>query len=235
MVELFSDGAHLAALEFGHLDGPPALDSPDHGAEHELEDGLFTEGGGNDLEPPAFLSEQPFQEVGGTDRTAMGDGHSEVCDAGLENHQWSRRWRWAVQSRSRRPHLRRVRVRWRGRGLVGGRDPGLELPPQIFGRFGDQIPQPVCEAALTRRSWEAGLERLDDARRAVRDHQQGIAEAALAHVLEKKALTVSASSLEPAIRCSNTLAPLAVKPHAARTGSRFCPGRMRSAMPSMNR
>ena len=51
----------------------------------------------------------------------------------------------------------------------------------------------------------------------------------------KKALTVSASSLEPAIRCSNTLAPLAVKPHAASTGSRFCPGRIRSAMPSMNR
>ena len=45
----------------------------------------------------------------------------------------------------------------------------------------------------------------------------------------KKALTVSASSLEPAIRCSGTLAPPMVKPQAARTGSRFCPGRMRSA------
>ena len=51
----------------------------------------------------------------------------------------------------------------------------------------------------------------------------------------KNALTVSASSLEPAIRCSRTLAPLDVKPHAASTGSRSCPGRMRSAMPSTNR
>ena len=51
----------------------------------------------------------------------------------------------------------------------------------------------------------------------------------------KKAVTVSASSLEPAIRCKSTLAPVAVWPQAAITGSRRWPGRMRSAMPSMNR
>jgi hypothetical protein len=51
----------------------------------------------------------------------------------------------------------------------------------------------------------------------------------------KKALTVSASSLEPAIRCRSTLVPVAVKPQAAITGSRRWPGRMRSAMPSTNR
>ena len=43
------------------------------------------------------------------------------------------------------------------------------------------------EAALTRRAREAGLDRLDDARSPVRDHQQGIAEAAPAHVLEEGA------------------------------------------------
>ena len=51
----------------------------------------------------------------------------------------------------------------------------------------------------------------------------------------KKAETVSASSFEPAIRCKSTLRPSTVKPQAASTGSRRCPGRMRSAIPSMNR
>ena len=43
------------------------------------------------------------------------------------------------------------------------------------------------EAALTRRAREAGLDRLDDARRTVRDHEQWIAEAAPAHVLKEGA------------------------------------------------
>jgi hypothetical protein len=51
----------------------------------------------------------------------------------------------------------------------------------------------------------------------------------------KNAVTVSASSLEPAIMCSSTRRPSIVKPHAARTGSRLAPGRKRSAMPSTNR
>ena len=51
----------------------------------------------------------------------------------------------------------------------------------------------------------------------------------------KDAVTVSASSLEPAIMCSSTRRPSIVKPQAARTGSRLAPGRKRSAMPSTNR
>src|SRR6185437_4583574 len=51
----------------------------------------------------------------------------------------------------------------------------------------------------------------------------------------KNAVTVSASSLEPAIMCSSTRRPSMVKSQAARTGSRFAPGRKRSAMPSTNR
>ena len=47
-----------------------------------------------------------------------------------------------------------------GGSLVGGGYPGLELRPQIFGRLGDEIPQAVCEAALTRRLREAGFDRL---------------------------------------------------------------------------
>ena len=57
VVELLSDGAHLTALELADPDGPPALGGADHGAEHELEDGLLAEGVGDDLEPPALLDE----------------------------------------------------------------------------------------------------------------------------------------------------------------------------------
>lgn len=55
MIEVLSDGAHLATFEIRDLDGPPALGSPDHGAEHDLEDGLFTKGVGDDLEAPACV------------------------------------------------------------------------------------------------------------------------------------------------------------------------------------
>ena len=41
----------LTALELADPDGPPALGGADHGAEHELEDGLLAEGVGDDLEP----------------------------------------------------------------------------------------------------------------------------------------------------------------------------------------
>ena len=51
----------------------------------------------------------------------------------------------------------------------------------------------------------------------------------------KSAVTVSVSSLVPAIICSRTRRPSIVKPQAARTGSRLAPGRNRSAMPSTNR
>jgi hypothetical protein len=38
LIELFSDSDHLRVLEVGELDRPPALSSPDHGAEHELQE-----------------------------------------------------------------------------------------------------------------------------------------------------------------------------------------------------
>jgi hypothetical protein len=58
LIELASDSGHLAALEVGNLDGAPTLGGADHGAEHELEDGLLAEGIGDDLEAPALLEEQ---------------------------------------------------------------------------------------------------------------------------------------------------------------------------------
>jgi hypothetical protein len=71
LIELFSDSGHLRVLEVGELDRPPALSSPDHGAEHELQDGLLAKGVGNDLQAPALLNKEPLQEVRRTDRAAV--------------------------------------------------------------------------------------------------------------------------------------------------------------------
>jgi hypothetical protein len=58
-------------LEVGELDRPPALSSPDHGAKHELQDGLLAKGVGNDLKAPALLNKEPLQEIRRTDRAAV--------------------------------------------------------------------------------------------------------------------------------------------------------------------
>ena len=58
LIEFLSEGGHLSALEVGELDGSPTLGGADHGAEHELEDGPFAEGVGEDLEAPPLLDKE---------------------------------------------------------------------------------------------------------------------------------------------------------------------------------
>ena len=84
LIELLSEGGHLSALEIGELDGSPTLGGADHGAEHELEDGLFAEGIGDDLQAPAFLDEEALQQVRRAGRPAVRDRQPQVGDAGLE-------------------------------------------------------------------------------------------------------------------------------------------------------
>ena len=55
VIELGSEGWHLAALEVRDLDRSPALGGSGHGGEHELEDGLLAEGVGYDIEAPALF------------------------------------------------------------------------------------------------------------------------------------------------------------------------------------
>ena len=140
-IELLSDGAHLTPLELADPDGPPALGGADHGAEHELEDSLLAEGVGNDFEAPSLLDEQPLKEVRGPDRAAVGDGHAQVCDAGLEVIR-------EAGCRARQLGLvigdhtcGEIAGDGAGRGLVGGGGPGLELGPEVFRYLGGQVPE----------------------------------------------------------------------------------------------
>ena len=90
------------------------------------------------------------------------------------------------------------------------------------------------QAALAGRAREAGLDRLDDARRAVGDDQQRVAEPAGAHVLEEGGDRLGVL-LGARHQVQQHPAPVVVMPQAAITGSRRWPGRMRSAMPSTKR
>jgi len=72
------------------------------------------------------------------------------------------------------------------RRLVGRRRPGLELGPEILRDLGGEIAHPVRQAALAGRAREADLDRLDHARRPIADHQERVAQAEVAHVLEER-------------------------------------------------
>jgi hypothetical protein len=96
VIELLSEGSHLAALELGDADRAPALGGPGHGAEHQLEDRLLAERVGDDLETAALLDEQAFQEIGRSGRAPVGDRQPEVGDArSCLYTQWGscRRWK----------------------------------------------------------------------------------------------------------------------------------------------
>lgn len=78
------------------------------------------------------------------------------------------------------------------------------------------------------------LIRLDDAGCPVAHDEQRIAEPAAAHVLEEGAHRLGVL-LGTRRQMQKHFGAGCRKTQAASTGSRFCPGRMRSAMPSMNR
>jgi len=103
-------------------------------------------------------------------------------------------------------------------GLVGRGGPYLEIRPKVFGHLGRQVPHAVGQTALAGRAREAALDRLDDARCPVRDHQQRIAQTSRTHVLQEGRHRLGV--LLPAISESSTFLPSAVKPQAASTGSR---------------
>src|SRR5512132_220763 len=234
LIQILSDGGHLPAFEFGHLDRPPALGGADHGAEHQLEHGLLAKGVGDDLQAPALLDEQTLEEVRRPDRPAVGDRHPQMRDAGLEvvreaAHGSGQLGREVGDDAGREiagDGTRRRLVAWVARALNSGHRSSGTLAARLRMRWarqrgrserGKQVSSALTIPGAPSETTSSGSPR------------------PRARMSWKNAVTVSASSLEPAIRCSRTLAPLEVCPQAASTGARRCPGRSRSAIPSTNR
>ena len=63
LVELLFDGRELTAFELGDLDRFPSVGCTDERAEHQLEDRSFAERIRDDLQTPAFLNKQTFQQI----------------------------------------------------------------------------------------------------------------------------------------------------------------------------
>ena len=92
MVELLSGDTHLTMFEFTDPEGSPARGGAVHGAEKEFEHGLLAEGVGDD--PRSSRGHALRRRRSSTNRCsrriivriarAMGDWHSQVCDAVLE-------------------------------------------------------------------------------------------------------------------------------------------------------
>ena len=176
----------MPPLEVGDLDRPPAFRGPDHGAEHELQDGLLAEGIGNDLEPAAFLDEQTFEKIGRTGRPAMGDGQAQMRDAGLEVVLKAGHGAGIIGPVIGMDAGGQIAGDGPAGRLVGGRDAGLEVGSDIFRHLGRQVPHAVRQATLAERTGETAIDRLDDPRRPVRGNQQRIAQAPGTHILEER-------------------------------------------------
>ena len=71
------------------------------------------------------------------------------------------------------------------RRLIGRLRADLELRPDVFRHLGRQVARAMGQATLPGRPRKANLDRLDDARSAIRGHQQRIIQAAPLHVLEE--------------------------------------------------
>ena len=186
-VDLLSDGVHLTTLQLAHTDRPPSLGGADHRAENELEDRLLLEGVGDDLGPSALLDEETLKKIRGPDCAAVGDRNAQVGDAGFEvvlkGRAHARQLGLVVDDHAA-GEIAGDGARWR---LAGGGYMGLELGPEVFRHLGCQAAHPMSRAALARRPRETGLDRLDDARSPVRNHPEGIADAAPRHILEEGA------------------------------------------------
>jgi hypothetical protein len=83
-VELRANGSDLTKLKFGEPETAPAFSSADQRAEHQLENGLFAEAVGNDLQPAALFDKQTFKQIGRARGAAVGHRQPQMRNAGFE-------------------------------------------------------------------------------------------------------------------------------------------------------
>jgi hypothetical protein len=95
-IELIANSGQLSAFEFGHTQTAPAFGCSDQSGIHQLEHGALAESVRDDLGASPLLAEQPLEQVGGADRTPVGEGEAEMSNACFEV---------VLQARQRRPDL----------------------------------------------------------------------------------------------------------------------------------
>jgi len=142
---------------------------------------------------PALLDEQPFEEVRSAYETPVGDRQAQMGDAGLEIVlETGERTGQDVGVIGAEAGRQLSGDRARGRLIAGG-DPRLDPRalrpgdgPRIGRDLGCEVAHPMRQTALARRAGEAFLDRPDDPRRPVADHEQRIAQPSGAQVLEER-------------------------------------------------
>ena len=83
-VELLANGSNQTKLKFGKPETAPAFSSGDQRTEHQIENGLFAEAVGNDLQPAALLDEQTFKKIGRARGPAVGYWQPKMRNTGLK-------------------------------------------------------------------------------------------------------------------------------------------------------
>src|SRR5881227_2301978 len=83
-VDVLADRPELTVLELADAEAAPAFGGADQRRIHQLQDGAFAEGMGDDFGAPPLLAKQALQQIGGADRSAMAKRKAQMRDAGLE-------------------------------------------------------------------------------------------------------------------------------------------------------
>ena len=83
-VDLIADCLQLTLLELGDADAAPAFGGADECGVDKLQDGALAKGMRDDFGAPARLAEQSLEQIGGADRSPMGERETQMCNAGLE-------------------------------------------------------------------------------------------------------------------------------------------------------
>src|SRR5436305_9904322 len=73
-VDVLADRPELTVLELADAEAAPAFGGADQRRIHQLQDGAFAEGMGDDFGAPPLLAKQALQQIGGADRSAMPSG-----------------------------------------------------------------------------------------------------------------------------------------------------------------
>ena len=111
LIQFLPDGRHLATVEVGDLDRPPALGGAGHSLRTSVADGLLAKGVGDNLEPPARLDELALGQVRGPNGAAVSDHGARQIASAIAASRSDVSTSWSCPSRLRVEPARSPTVR----------------------------------------------------------------------------------------------------------------------------